>query len=203
METTSGTHLPRALEDPSGRRLRRLRWVGRGVALLFLLWFVVILIGALGVGPAGRVLFGDAARLAGDPPPVHRAPPPRQPSRSDLVPALPPIAGAAATSRPAAHGSAASAPGHTARTSTAPGHSAAAPGHTSTTPTTRGKSASAPGHTAKTSTTPGRSAAAPGHKARTGTTHGRSASAPGHTSTTSTTHGKSASAPGHARKSQP
>ena len=41
----------RPLEDPSGRRLRWMRWVGRAIALVFLLWFVALVSGAFGVAP--------------------------------------------------------------------------------------------------------------------------------------------------------
>src|SRR5947208_72071 len=51
METMSESRTPRALEDPSGRRFRRMRWLGRIVATLFLVWFAAIVLGALGGGP--------------------------------------------------------------------------------------------------------------------------------------------------------
>ena len=158
MDATTGSRARRALEDPSGRRLRRLRWVGRLVAVVFLLWFAVILLGALGLGPAGRVPFGNALRPSAGPPPLDRLPAPRQPARSDLVPALPATA-------------VVSGAGSRVKHSLKRGRSASAPGHTKPR-TTHGRSASAPGHTTTT---------------KTKTTHGRSPSAPGHTTTTTTT----------------
>jgi hypothetical protein len=137
-DATTDPRPPRALEDASGRRLRRMRWIGRAVALLFLVWFAAILLGALGVGPTGRVPFGRALHPGPVPAPLHRLPPPRQPTPADLVPARP-----AATA----------APGIARRPKTAMpqpkkgaahGRSAVAPGHA--TPKVRGRSSSAPGH---------------------------------------------------------
>src|SRR5437763_4160136 len=165
METMTESRPPRALEDPSGRRLRRMRWLGRIVAILFLVWFAAIVLGALGVGPAGRVPFGNALRPSAGPPPLRRLPSPRRPARSDLVPALPATVLAPAALSPlkhrGTHGQSASAPGHATATGTAPGHSASAPGHATVTGTAPGHSASAPGHV--TTTAPGRSESTPGH----------------------------------------
>ena len=48
--SVSGTPQPtprlpprRILEDASGRRLRRMRWVGRATALLFLVWLAIVI----------------------------------------------------------------------------------------------------------------------------------------------------------------
>jgi hypothetical protein len=185
METITESRPPRALEDPSGRRLRRMRWLGRIVAVLFLVWFAAIVLGALGVGPAGRVPFGNALRPSAGPPPLRRLPSPRRPARSDLVPALPATVLAPAVLSPlkdrATHGQSASAPGHATVTGTAPGHSASAPGHATVTGTAPGHSASAPGHATVTGSAPGHSASAPGHA--TTTAPGRSESTPGHVTT--------------------
>jgi hypothetical protein len=135
MDTTTDPGPRRALEDASGRRLHRMRWIGRAVALLFLLWLAAILFGALGVGPAGRVPFGRALRPSAGPPPLRRLPPPRQPAPADLVPALP----AAAVRPPIARGSP-TAP----KTRAERGRSAVAPGHVPT--AARGRSSAAPGH---------------------------------------------------------
>jgi hypothetical protein len=165
---------PGALEDPSGRRLRRMRWIGRGIAVMFLLWFVVILLGALGVGPAGRLPLSTALRPSAGPPPLRRVPTPQAPSPSDLLPALPAPAVAPRITRrsPTA--------GQLNRHHPVRGHSASAPGHA--TATTPGRSASAPGHV---TTAPGRSSTTFGHVS----THG--AFAPGRlrreTTTTVTT----------------
>src|SRR5512147_537269 len=92
----SGTPLPtprtpprRVLEDASGRRLRRMRWVGRVTALLFLGWLAVVILGGLGVGPAGRLPLGHVLRLSAGPPPLRQVPKPAAPAPADLVPALP------------------------------------------------------------------------------------------------------------------
>ena len=163
METITESRPPRALEDPSGRRLRRMRWLGRIVAVLFLVWFAAIVLGALGVGPAGRVPFGNALRPSAGPPPLRRLPSPRRPARSDLVPALPATVLAPAVLSPlkhrATHGQSASAPGHATVTGTAPGHSASAPGRVTT--TAPGRSESTPGHV--TTKVPRRSSSTFGH----------------------------------------
>lgn len=164
METTTESRRPRALEDPSGRRLRRMRWLGRAVAVIFLLWFAVILLGALGVAPVGRVPFGNTLRPSAGPPPLRRVPAPRQPTRSDLVPALPATVFASRVRSHATH----RAINRVVVTGIVRGHSSSAPGHATVTTPTHGHSASAPGHT-------------------TTTTHGHSGSAPGRATTTTTT----------------
>jgi hypothetical protein len=123
-----------------------MRWIGRAVALLFLLWLAAVLLGALGVGPAGRVPLGRALRPSPGPPPLHRLPPPRQPAPADLVPALPAAAFSPPVGRPS--------PTATKRRA-ARGRSAVAPGHK--TGKVRGRSSSAPGHLrAHGATAPGR-----------------------------------------------
>jgi hypothetical protein len=149
----------RVLEDASGRRLRRMRWVGRATALLFLAWLALVILGGLGVGPVGRLPLGHVLRPSAGPPPLRQLPKPAAPSAADLVPALP---APAPTPRPATrttsvtHGKSAVAPGQTKTTTTAttasPGRSGSAPGHTATTPA-HGKSPTAPGHVKKTATT--------------------------------------------------
>ena len=96
----------RVLEDASGHRLRRLRLVGRAVALLALCWLAIIVLGGLGVGPAKHLPFGSELRLSVAPPRLLALPTPRQPPPSDLVPAQPAPASQArvgqTTSAPAA-----------------------------------------------------------------------------------------------------
>jgi hypothetical protein len=157
MATTTDPRPARALEDVSGRRLRRMRWFGRAVALLFLLWFAAILAGGLGLGPVGRVPFGGALRPSGGPPPLRRLPPPRQPAPGDLVPALP----AAAVPPPGARHSA-SARAAARQRQVARGRSAVAPGHLVA--TMHGKSSAAPGRLRT------HGAVAPGRMRRTTTT---------------------------------
>lgn len=160
----------RVLEDASGRRLRRMRWVGRTVALLFLIWLAVVILGGLGVGPVARLPFGHVLRPTAGPPPLRHALHPRQAAPADLVPALPaPVAAPVATPSAAAratHGKSSLAPGRSTTTVATPGRSGSAPGQakkTTTTVASPGKSASAPGHTKTTTTvttTPGRSGSA-------------------------------------------
>lgn len=156
----------RVLEDASGRRLRRMRWVGRATALLFLVWLALVILGGLGVGPVGRLPLGNVLRPSAGPPPLRHIPKAVAPTPADLVPALPaPVPPSATATTPSGtHGKSSVAPGHTktvtVKTTTAllPGRSGVAPGHTkttvtTTTTTTRGKSAAAPGHVRHTTTT--------------------------------------------------
>ena len=169
----------RILEDASGRRLQRMRWVGRAVALLFLIWLAIVILGGLGVGPVGRLPFGHVLRASSGPPPIRQLPAPAPPTPADLTPALPaPVTAAAAASatQPATHGRSAVAPGRT-KTATRPGKSAVAPGRTKTT-TAPGKSAVAPGRT-KTTTARGKSLAAPGKVKRSTTTTATTTTLPG------------------------
>jgi hypothetical protein len=150
----------RVLEDASGQRLRRMRWVGRAVAVFFLGWLAVVILGGLGVGPASRVPLGHLLRPSAGPPPARHQPRPHQPSPSDLVPArpapLPATGGGTPTTSTAhrrlPHG----------KSSSAHGRSGSAPGHTGTIP--HGKSAAAKARTH------GRSAVAPGRARRATTT---------------------------------
>ena len=146
MDTRADLRPARVLEDPTGRRLRRLRWVGRGIALLFLLWLLVIGLGALGAGPTGAGL-GNASEESAPPPASHGLPTPRQQSRADLAPA--PQAASLASAGVVAP-NAAPAPGHqsvgSTSGSTAPGNAGSAPGHQPVTTTSQGHSGSATGH---------------------------------------------------------
>lgn len=126
-----------------------MRWFGRAVALLFLVWLAVVLLGGLGFGPAERLPLGNVLRPTKGPPPLPRTLHPRGAAPADLVPAVPASVYHAATTSSRAARAASRA------------HSASAPGRTKTTvTTTRGKSGTAPGHV-KT-TTNGRSGTAPG-----------------------------------------
>ena len=70
----------RVLEDASGRRLQRMRWVGRAVALLFLVWLAIVILGGLGVGPVGRLPLGHILRPSAGPPPMRHVPRPVAPA---------------------------------------------------------------------------------------------------------------------------
>jgi len=150
----------RVLEDASGRRLQRMRWVGRATALLFLIWLALVILGGLGVGPVGKLPLGHVLRPSAGPPPLRTVPKPAAPAPADLVPALPaPVPATTATTGKATpsvtHGKSAVAPGRTKATTTttiSPGRSGAAPGQTKTT-TSPGKSTIAPGRVKHTTTT--------------------------------------------------
>src|SRR5436190_1659510 len=140
------------LEDPTGRRRRRLRIASRLVALVLTAWLIALVLGGVGLSPVPGIPFAHVLRPA-TPPPAERHPPvPAQPSASDLAPAVPATrAGTAApVSRPR-------------RTQTAPA-SAHRPAQTPTyvVPHTPVKQhhAPAPAGTKPTSTAP---ANAPGH----------------------------------------
>jgi hypothetical protein len=175
--TAAGTPHPtprlpprRVLEDASGRRLQRMRWVGRATALLFLVWLAIVILGGLGVGPVGRLPLGHVLRPSAGPPPVRHLPQPVTPAPADLAPALPaPVvttAGAATKTTPSVtHGKSAAAPGQTktASTTTSSGRSGAAPGHTKTATTpVHGKSATARGQAKRTTTTTPTTTTVPG-----------------------------------------
>ena len=182
----------RVLEDPSGRRLRGMRWAGRAVSLFFVVWLALVILGGVGVGPAAHLPFGSALRPTKGPPPLPHTLHPQDAAAADLAPALPAAAEATARGTPRisatgttlkAPGGAVSTPGAAKETTTAgsrPAHN-----QTRTTGTTPGLSAAAPGRT-KTSTSAGRSSVAPGHT-KTATTgaasRGRSATARGRTKT--------------------
>ncbi len=170
------------LEDPTGRRARWYRRAGRFVSLLFLAWLLAIVLGGLGLMPIAGIPGVNALRPSQGPPPLAKLPQPRQPSVSDLRPAVSAEAFAATVdqsmpgSSTTTHGKSGTAPGQTKTnpsSTTTHGKSGTAPGQTKTNPSstvTRGKSVTAPG---QTKTNPSST-----------TTHGKSATAPGQTKTT-------------------
>jgi len=180
------------LEDPTGRRARWMRWAGRCVFVLFLGWLLAVVLGGLGLVPVAAIPFAHALRPSQGPPVLARLRP-RQPSTSDLLPAVPAQAFAARVSRAGQHGRSATAPGQT-KTSTSstvsPGRSTTAPGQTKTNPSStvsRGRSATAPGQT-KTSTS--------------SSVHVRTTTAPGKTKTnpsSTVSSGRNTTAPGQAK----
>ena len=76
------------LEDPTGRRARWLRRAGRCVFLLFLGWLLAIVLGGLGLMPIAGIPFAHVLRPSQGPPALAKLPQPRQPSASDLRPAV-------------------------------------------------------------------------------------------------------------------
>ena len=194
--TTMGGSRSGVLEDPTGMRARWMRRAGRLIFLVFLGWLLAIVLGGLGLMPVAGIPLTHVLRPSHGPPPLSKLPKPRQPSVSDLQPAVPAKNTVA--------------PGKTKLAR--PGRSAVAPGHTKTTPAAsppHGKSTIAPGQT-KTTTAAGashgKSTVAPG---RTKTTpalpagHRRSTVAPGQTKTATVagaSHGKSTIAPGQTQE---
>ncbi len=81
------------LADPSGRRARRLRAVGRAVATLLLLWMIGLILAGLGLLPKSAVLLGSALRAPQAPSALAKLPVVPSPSASDLLPARPPSRG--------------------------------------------------------------------------------------------------------------
>src|SRR6266852_1014516 len=132
------------LEDPTGRRARWLRRAGRVVFVVFLAWLLVIVLGGLGLTPVPGIPFTHALRPSSGPPPIVKLRRPRQPTASDLRPAL-----SAATFAALVRAG--------RRTSVgSPGRSASAPGQGGL---PRGQSSQAPG---QTKTAPGQTMTAPG-----------------------------------------
>jgi hypothetical protein len=183
--TTGGGGGPAVLEDPTGRRARWLRRAGRCVSLLFLVWLLAIVLGGLGLMPVVGIPFVHVLQPSQGPPALAKLPQPRQPSASDIRPAVSAKVfaatfGSAGQQTPGSaagsHGNSATAPG---QTKTSP--SATAPGQTKTSP-----SATAPGQT-KTSpsaTAPGQTKTSPSATAPGQTKTSPSATAPGQTKTT-------------------
>jgi len=180
----------RVLEDPTGRRLRRMRWAGRAVSLLFLVWLALVILGGVGVGPAAHLPFGSVLRPTKGPPPLPHTLHLREAEPADLAPALPADTTARGVPPTVATGATAKEPRPTvstpgaARAPTTPARPAH--GQTRTTGTTPGRSGAAPGRTKTTATSPGRSSVAPRHTTTAATgaaSPGRSATAPGRTKT--------------------
>src|SRR6478672_4135291 len=97
--TPAGTAV---LEDPTGRRRRRLRLLSRAIALALTLWLVALVLGAAGLSPVPGVPFARIFRAPAAPAP-KKLPTPVQPTASDLKPARPAShAAAARASIPAA-----------------------------------------------------------------------------------------------------
>src|SRR3954454_6574276 len=85
----AGVPAPAAvLEDPTGRRRRRLRVAGRVLAVALTLWLVALVLGSVGLSPVPGVPFAHVLRPAG-PPGAKKLPKPEQPTAADLEPALP------------------------------------------------------------------------------------------------------------------
>ena len=180
------------LEDPTGRRRRRLRIGGRIVALALSLWLVALVLGGVGLNPVAGVPFAHILRPASPPAPKKESEP-AQPTVADLQPALPAGSPASAVApqvtrpaatttparrtvrTPAAKQKPAASPRSVAVHTLTPavdGAPSAAPGRTTTHPNNgKGSGSTTSTTTTTTTTTPGRSGGAPG---QTGTAPGRS-----------------------------
>src|SRR5437660_11287201 len=66
----AGDHTP-VLLDPSGARARALAWLGRAVAVVFLVWLIGLVFAGLGLLPSGDLPFGRA--FVGQAPPVLKS----------------------------------------------------------------------------------------------------------------------------------
>jgi hypothetical protein len=86
--TAATTREAAILEDPTGRRGRRLRLLARAIAVLLTVWLVALLLGAVGINPVSGIPFGQALKPPA-PSPATSLPEPRKASRADLKPALP------------------------------------------------------------------------------------------------------------------
>ena len=178
------------LEDPTGRRRRRLRLAGRAIALALTLWLVALVAGGVGLNPVPGVPFAHILKPAA-PPTTRHEPPPAPPSASDLEPALParsakrvvaaqpiPVPGQGTTHSVSAKRTPAAAKRHAVAVHTmtpaVDGAPAAAPHGPAASHPNNGKHAGSTTTTTTptttTTTTPGHSGGAPG---QTGTTPGR------------------------------
>ena len=119
--TTVGGGGSPVLEDPTGRRARWYRRAGRFVSLLFLAWLLAIVLGGLGLIPVAGIPFAHVLQPSQGPPVLAKPPQPRQPSASDLRPAVSakvfaPTVGGAGQQAAGSNGKSATAPGQTKTT---------------------------------------------------------------------------------------
>jgi hypothetical protein len=84
-----GPRVSAVLEDPTGKRRRRLRILARLIALAMSIWLVALLLGAVGITPVGSIPFVRAFKPPAPPPVIHKLPRPRPPTVAELQPALP------------------------------------------------------------------------------------------------------------------
>jgi hypothetical protein len=198
--TTAAPRGSAVLEDPTGRRRRRLRIAGRTLAALLTLWVLTLLLGAVGLSPVSGVPLGRVLRPASAPPVQKKLPQPAAPTVAELEPALPvnaPIAGPGSTAPSAIPGSGGRTPApdnrnpskSTPRSVAVHTMPPAVDGSPGVTPTPAGRAKGVKRNstttTTPTSTTtaPGRSDTAPGKTKTTPAPHGGS----GKTDTTTTT----------------
>jgi hypothetical protein len=158
------------LEDPTGRRRRLMRLVGRAVAIVLGLWLAALLFAGIGVGPLANIPFAQIVHPSAAPPPLPTTLEPKPPAAADLKPAL---AAAQTVGKPPL----APAQPRRARPQTMPGQITPVPGPSPTrtshaSPTGQAHGGGKEKTTTTTTTTPGRSGAAPGHSRLPGSTSG-------------------------------
>jgi hypothetical protein len=173
------------LEDPTGRRRRLMRLLGRAVAVVLGLWLAALLFAGLGVGPVASIPFAQVLHPNAAPPPLPTTLEPEPPTAADLKPALaaqaklvaPAVAPAQtvgklplATAKPRRAGTRTT-PGKAAPHVVPPGPSPTRTSHAS--PTGQAHGGSNKTTTTTTTTTPGHSGAAPGQSRLPGSTSGR------------------------------
>ncbi|MDT4940434.1 MAG: hypothetical protein QOJ34_523, partial [Pseudonocardiales bacterium] len=184
---TAPAHETAILEDPTGRRRRRLRVLGRFIAVLMTIWVVALLLGGIGITPVPGIPLVRALKPPAAPPVVDSLPKARPPSRAELTPARPAAAGT--TPSRITHKPPATVPaqpprrrtpatsngkGPTVRATPVPKNTAPAsspPGQGKAKPTPNGNAnGQSTSTTTGTSTTPGKSGTSPGHTRTTTTT---------------------------------
>jgi hypothetical protein len=173
------------LEDPTGRRRRLMRLLGRAVAVVLGLWLAALLFAGLGVGPVASIPFAQVLHPNAAPPPLPTTLEPKAPTAADLKPALaaqaklvapavapPQTVGKLplATAKPRRAGTRTT-PGKAAPHVVPPGPSPTRTSHAS--PTGQAHGGSNKTTTTTTTTTPGHSGAAPGQSRLPGSTSGR------------------------------
>jgi hypothetical protein len=176
-----GPRVSAVLEDPTGKRRRRLRILARLIALGMSIWLVALLLGAVGITPVGSIPFVRAFKPPAPPPVIHKLPRPRPPTVAELQPALP---SASVRLRTAAGQQAV--PPRVAKAPTKHTRKLRSPATTTTTPATP--------TTPATRTTPGRG---------NGKAKGKPQPATTTPTTTTTTPGQSGTSPGHTRTTPP
>jgi hypothetical protein len=170
------------LEDPTGRRRRLMRLLGRAVAVVLGLWLAALLFAGLGVGPVASIPFAQVLHPNAAPPPLPTTLEPEPPTAADLKPALAAQAKLVAPAQTVSKLPLATARPRRARARTTPAksfpHATPVPGPSSTrtshaSPTGQAHGGGNETTTTTTTTTPGRSGAAPGQSRLPGSASGR------------------------------
>ena len=187
-------HGSAVLEDPTGRRRRRLRLLGRLVAFVLTLWLIALVLGGIGLSPVSGIPFVQALRPASPPPAAKHLPTPTPGTAADLQSALPAGTHSTATTRPAAIPQLPSTRVQSRRPATNK-HAAASP--RSVTVHTMTPNAQGPAATTPAATAPGTTTTHPNNGRHTGTSTGTATTTTPTTTGTSTAPGRSGTAPGN------